>query len=210
MCRDPCRWNGARVSNPRRRARSEVSRTILLQIVASLGINASTVRAFSVSDPAARPKSRRAQKMSFFTVLLAKRQVCSENWLVNLERASDPCCFSRLTLKGGPIAPKRQLSDAEAQAKWNAMWGLSPHPAKMLVRVIDTLKGAGADCHLHWRTHHLRHVGIAMGERVASLSRANPRQIYKARIGPSDCLAPLSVAKPAGGVGDIVAPRSTR
>jgi hypothetical protein len=31
--------------------------------------------------------------------------------------------FSRLTLKEGPMAPKRQLSDAEAQAKWNAMWG---------------------------------------------------------------------------------------
>jgi hypothetical protein len=30
--------------------------------------------------------------------------------------------FSRLTLKEGPIAPKRQLSDAE-EAKWNAMWG---------------------------------------------------------------------------------------
>ena len=29
----------------------------------------------------------------------------------------------QLTLKEGPIAPKRQLSDAEAQAKWDAMWG---------------------------------------------------------------------------------------
>src|SRR6478735_1609457 len=31
--------------------------------------------------------------------------------------------FVQLTLKQGPAAPKRQLSDAEAQAKWNAMWG---------------------------------------------------------------------------------------
>ena len=31
--------------------------------------------------------------------------------------------FVQLTLKEGPIAPKRPLSDAEAQAKWNAMWG---------------------------------------------------------------------------------------
>ena len=31
--------------------------------------------------------------------------------------------FFRLTLKEGPIAPKRKLSDVEAQAKWNAMWG---------------------------------------------------------------------------------------
>jgi hypothetical protein len=31
--------------------------------------------------------------------------------------------FSRLTLKQGPTTPKRQLSDAEAQAKWDAMWG---------------------------------------------------------------------------------------
>ena len=28
--------------------------------------------------------------------------------------------FSRLTLKEGPIAPKRQLSDAEVQAKWGS------------------------------------------------------------------------------------------
>jgi hypothetical protein len=31
--------------------------------------------------------------------------------------------FSRLTLKQGPAVPKPQLSDAEAQAKWNAVWG---------------------------------------------------------------------------------------
>jgi len=31
--------------------------------------------------------------------------------------------FSRLTLKQGPATPTRQMSDAEAQAKWNAMWG---------------------------------------------------------------------------------------
>jgi hypothetical protein len=31
--------------------------------------------------------------------------------------------FSPLTLKQGPTTPKRQLSDAEAQAKWNAVWG---------------------------------------------------------------------------------------
>ena len=31
--------------------------------------------------------------------------------------------FSRLTLKQGPTTPKRLLSDAEVQAKWNAMWG---------------------------------------------------------------------------------------
>jgi len=31
--------------------------------------------------------------------------------------------FSRLTLKQAPTAPKRQISDAEAEAKWNAMWG---------------------------------------------------------------------------------------
>jgi hypothetical protein len=31
--------------------------------------------------------------------------------------------FLRLTLKQGATAPKRPLSDAEAQAKWNAMWG---------------------------------------------------------------------------------------
>jgi len=31
--------------------------------------------------------------------------------------------FVQLTLKQGPAAPTRQLSDAEAQAKWNAMWG---------------------------------------------------------------------------------------
>ena len=31
--------------------------------------------------------------------------------------------FVQLTLKQGPTTPKRQLSDAEAQAKWNAMWG---------------------------------------------------------------------------------------
>jgi hypothetical protein len=31
--------------------------------------------------------------------------------------------FVQLTLKQGLAAPKRQLSDAEAQAKWNAMWG---------------------------------------------------------------------------------------
>jgi hypothetical protein len=30
--------------------------------------------------------------------------------------------FSRLTLKQGPTTPKRLLSDAEAQAKWNAVW----------------------------------------------------------------------------------------
>ena len=30
--------------------------------------------------------------------------------------------FVQLTLKGPPT-PKRQLSDAEAQAKWSAMWG---------------------------------------------------------------------------------------
>ena len=29
----------------------------------------------------------------------------------------------QLTLKQGPTTLKRQLSDAEAQAKWNAMWG---------------------------------------------------------------------------------------
>jgi hypothetical protein len=31
--------------------------------------------------------------------------------------------FVELTLKQGPTEPKRQLSDAEAQAKWNAVWG---------------------------------------------------------------------------------------
>jgi hypothetical protein len=31
--------------------------------------------------------------------------------------------FVQLTLKHGPTTPKRQLSDAEAQAKWNAVWG---------------------------------------------------------------------------------------
>ena len=30
--------------------------------------------------------------------------------------------FVQLTLKQGPTEPKRQLSDAEAQAKWNAVW----------------------------------------------------------------------------------------
>jgi len=30
--------------------------------------------------------------------------------------------FVELTLKQGPTEPKRQLSDAEAQAKWNAVW----------------------------------------------------------------------------------------
>ena len=30
--------------------------------------------------------------------------------------------FVELTLKQGPREPKRQLSDAEAQAKWNAVW----------------------------------------------------------------------------------------
>ena len=31
--------------------------------------------------------------------------------------------FVQLTLKQGPTTPKRQLPDAEAQAKWNAVWG---------------------------------------------------------------------------------------
>jgi hypothetical protein len=31
--------------------------------------------------------------------------------------------FVQLTRKHGPTTPKRQLSDAEAQAKWNAVWG---------------------------------------------------------------------------------------
>ena len=31
--------------------------------------------------------------------------------------------FVELTLKQRPTEPKRQLSDAEAQAKWNAVWG---------------------------------------------------------------------------------------
>jgi hypothetical protein len=31
--------------------------------------------------------------------------------------------FARLTLKQGTTTPKDQLSDAEAQAKWNAIWG---------------------------------------------------------------------------------------
>ena len=31
--------------------------------------------------------------------------------------------FVQLTLKQGPTTPKRQLSDAEAQAKWNAVLG---------------------------------------------------------------------------------------
>ena len=31
--------------------------------------------------------------------------------------------FVQLTLKQGPTTPKRQLSDAETQAKWNAIWG---------------------------------------------------------------------------------------
>jgi hypothetical protein len=31
--------------------------------------------------------------------------------------------FSRLTLKQSPTAPKQPMSDAEAQAKWNAMLG---------------------------------------------------------------------------------------
>jgi hypothetical protein len=34
-----------------------------------------------------------------------------------------PSDFVQLTLKQGPTTPKRQLSDAEAQAKWNAVWG---------------------------------------------------------------------------------------
>lgn len=32
---------------------------------------------------------------------------------------------ARLTLKRGTATPNTQLSDAEAQAKWNAMWGAS-------------------------------------------------------------------------------------
>jgi hypothetical protein len=30
--------------------------------------------------------------------------------------------FVQLTLKQGPAEPERQLSDSEAQAKWNAVW----------------------------------------------------------------------------------------
>jgi len=33
--------------------------------------------------------------------------------------------FYRLTLKQGTTTPKRQLSDAEVQAKWGAMWGVA-------------------------------------------------------------------------------------
>src|SRR5262245_28876620 len=31
--------------------------------------------------------------------------------------------FSRLTLKQGTVPKRQLLSDAEAKAKWNAMWG---------------------------------------------------------------------------------------
>ena len=31
--------------------------------------------------------------------------------------------LTRLTLKQGPVTPKSRLSDAEAQARWNAVWG---------------------------------------------------------------------------------------
>jgi hypothetical protein len=38
---------------------------------------------------------------------------------------------------------------------------------------MDTIKGL-ALIGLHWRSRHLRHVGVAMGECVASLSRTHP------------------------------------
>ena len=58
--------------------------------------------------------------------------------------------------------------------------GERPHPDSNAGSEVDTLKGAGALWHLHWRSHHLRHVGVTMGQCVASLSRAHPQSDYAA------------------------------
>ena len=56
--------------------------------------------------------------------------------------------FTRLTLKHGPEP---------------AMWGAaSPGFQKRRVRDGDSQRRC-AYCRLHWRSHHLRHVGITMG-----------------------------------------------
>ena len=57
--------------------------------------------------------------------------------------------FVRLTLKQGPCA-KRQLSDAEAQAKWNAMWGAASTGLKAASEGDGHSQRRCAHWHLHW------------------------------------------------------------
>jgi hypothetical protein len=37
---------------------------------------------------------------------------------------------------------------------------------------MDTIKGLALVANLHWLSHHLRHVGLAMGQGVARVGRA--------------------------------------
>jgi len=63
------------------------------------------------------PQSQRPGRRVVALIILAISAVAA---FFSAHRTSPD--FVQLTLKQGPTEPKRQLSDAEAQAKWNAVW----------------------------------------------------------------------------------------
>ena len=68
-------------------------------------------------DNVAQPKRPSVLKRVLAFIILAIIALAA---FFSADRTSSD--FLRLTLKQGPAGPNRQLPDAEAQAKWNAVW----------------------------------------------------------------------------------------